>query len=125
MTDCRPLTSDLTVQLSEFTDDARASGQGIVVNFGHYDGAFGMTGSTWSGTIRGIPLSVPVGGYATYEFNTCPADINRDTLLSVQDIFDFLAAYFGAQSAADFNGQGGITVQDIFDSLAAYFNGCG
>lgn len=54
----------------------------------------------------------------------CPADFNQSGSLTVQDIFDFLAAYFGGESGADFNGAGGITVQDIFDYLAAYFAGC-
>jgi hypothetical protein len=42
----------------------------------------------------------------------------------VQDIFDFLAAYFGGEAGGDFNAVGGVTVQDIFDFLAAYFTGC-
>jgi hypothetical protein len=42
----------------------------------------------------------------------------------VQDIFDFLAAYFGHDPRADFNQSGAITVQDIFDFLGAYFAGC-
>jgi hypothetical protein len=42
----------------------------------------------------------------------------------VQDIFDFLAAYFSSAPAADFNRVGGITVQDIFDFLTAYFTAC-
>jgi hypothetical protein len=54
----------------------------------------------------------------------CPANFNQQSGVTVQDIFDFLAAYFGALPAADFNGVGGVTVQDIFDFLAAYFGGC-
>lgn len=54
----------------------------------------------------------------------CPANFNGTNGLSVQDIFDFLAAYFGGVTQADFNQTGGITVQDIFDFLAAYFGGC-
>ncbi len=54
----------------------------------------------------------------------CPADFNGSGAVSVQDIFDFLAAYFAGESAADFNGSGGISVQDIFDYLGAYFLGC-
>ncbi len=54
----------------------------------------------------------------------CPADFNTDGQLSVQDIFDFLAAYFGNNSRADFNLSGSLGVQDIFDYLAAYFAGC-
>ena len=54
----------------------------------------------------------------------CPADFNCSGTLSVQDIFDFLAAWFASAPAADFNGVNGITPQDIFDFLAAWFAGC-
>ncbi len=54
----------------------------------------------------------------------CPADFNLDGAVSVQDIFDYLAAYFGGLSSANFNCVGGVTVQDIFDYLAAYFTPC-
>lgn len=54
----------------------------------------------------------------------CAADFNNSGGVTVQDIFDFLAAYFAGLPTADFNGVGGVTVQDIFDYLAAYFAGC-
>ena len=55
----------------------------------------------------------------------CPADFNHSgPPPTVQDIFDFLAAYFAGDTAADFNRVGGLSVQDIFDFLAAYFTGC-
>ncbi len=54
----------------------------------------------------------------------CRGDFNCMSGLTVQDIFDFLAAYFAASPTGDFNGVGGLTVQDIFDFLAAYFAGC-
>jgi hypothetical protein len=53
----------------------------------------------------------------------CRADFNQSGVLSVQDIFDFLGAYFTGDAAADFNG-GGVSVQDIFDFLGAFFAGC-
>jgi hypothetical protein len=55
---------------------------------------------------------------------TCIADFNHVGGVTVQDIFDFLAAYFTQNPSADVNHVGGITVQDIFDFLAAYFAGC-
>ena len=55
---------------------------------------------------------------------TCPADFNEDEAVTVQDIFDFLAAWFAGNASADFNGAGGVSVQDIFDFLAAWFGGC-
>jgi hypothetical protein len=54
----------------------------------------------------------------------CRADFNYSQTLSVQDIFDFLAAYFTLDPRADINGVGGVTVQDIFDFLGLYFTGC-
>ena len=54
----------------------------------------------------------------------CPADFNGVGGVTVQDIFDFLNAYFGNDPGADFNDSGAVTVQDIFDFLNAYFAGC-
>jgi hypothetical protein len=56
--------------------------------------------------------------------NFCPADFNGSGALTVQDLFDFLNAYFASDPRADFNNSGSITVQDIFDFLMAYFTGC-
>jgi len=55
----------------------------------------------------------------------CPANFNRSGGVTVQDIFDFLSAYFSSANAGDFNGTGACTVQDVFDFLSAYFTGCG
>jgi hypothetical protein len=55
----------------------------------------------------------------------CVGDFNHSGgQPTVQDIFDFLAAYFSGNAAADINHVGIISVQDIFDFLAAYFAGC-
>ncbi len=54
----------------------------------------------------------------------CLADWNGSGAVSIQDIFDFLAAYFAGDAAADFNASGSVSVQDVFDYLAAYFVGC-
>lgn len=64
------LTTDRSVQMSEFSGDAGASGRGIVVNFGNYDGASGVTGTTWTGTLRGQSITVPVGDYRTYTWTS-------------------------------------------------------
>ena len=55
---------------------------------------------------------------------TCAADINCSGALSVQDIFDFLAAWFTLDPHADFNASGAISAQDIFDFLLVWFAGC-
>lgn len=54
----------------------------------------------------------------------CPSDFNQSGSTTVQDIFDFLSAYFVGDPRADINGAGGVTVQDIFDFLSYYFLGC-
>ncbi len=55
----------------------------------------------------------------------CRPDIDGDGQIGVQDIFDFLALWFAADSAADFDGSGGVGLDDLFAFLAAWFNGCG
>ena len=54
----------------------------------------------------------------------CAADFNGSGTATVQDIFDFLGAWFSGDTGADVNGSGSVTVQDIFDFLAAWFAGC-
>lgn len=54
----------------------------------------------------------------------CPADFNADGAATVQDIFDFLTAWFSGAASADVNHTGDITVQDLFDYLTLYFTGC-
>lgn len=54
----------------------------------------------------------------------CPSDFNQSGSTTVQDIFDFLSAYFIGDPRADINGAGGVTLQDIFDFLTFYFLGC-
>ncbi len=54
----------------------------------------------------------------------CAADFNGVGGLDVQDIFDFLNAWFASLPSADFNGINGIDVGDIFDFLNAWFAGC-
>ncbi len=54
----------------------------------------------------------------------CRADFNGDGVVSVPDIFTFLAAWFAMSADADFDLDGVITVPDIFAFLAAWFAGC-
>lgn len=68
----------------------------------------------------------PEYGLVTWSPTTpvCRADFNGSGDVSVQDVFDFLVAYFGGQPSADINGIDGVTVQDIFEFLVFYFAGC-
>jgi hypothetical protein len=52
----------------------------------------------------------------------CPADFNCDGSVAVNDIFDFLNAWFAGSHRADING-GGLGVNDIFDFLNTWFAG--
>lgn len=65
----------------------------------------------------------PVRTPASLTLRVCvgpPGDWNCSGAKTVQDIFDFLAEWFGGN--ADFNSSGATTVQDIFDFLAAWFS---
>jgi hypothetical protein len=93
-------------------------------------GADGLSSRITVAVQRGRNYTIRVGGYSgatgtgVLTLACCPADFNASGIVSVQDIFDFLAAYFANSPRADFNGSGLNSVQDIFDFLAAYFTGC-
>jgi hypothetical protein len=69
-------------------------------------------------------LLLDTGPIAVVVAEPCPADFNASGAVTVQDIFEFLAAYFGDDPSADFNASGTISVQDIFEFLSAYFSPC-
>lgn len=78
----------------------------------------------WRNPVGG-DLTLDVGYTGTLDTDPpCTADFNHSGAVSVQDIFDFLAAYFSGSPSADVNGSGAVSVQDIFDYLAFYFAGC-
>lgn len=54
----------------------------------------------------------------------CLANFNQLGGVTVQDIFDFLGAWFAGSTAANVNADAGVSVQDIFDFLAMWFAGC-
>jgi len=69
MIDHRRLREDRSVQMSEFSEDGGLNGHGIVVNFGLYDGAYGVgAGAAWSGIIRGQNITVAPGSFQTYSW---------------------------------------------------------
>jgi hypothetical protein len=80
-----------------------------------------VTDGTWELIGTG---NAPVSFFALGTPPGCRADFNAVGGVTVQDIFDFLAAWFANDPRANFNGAGGITVQDIFDFLSAWFSGC-
>lgn len=79
-----------------------------------------------AGTNLNEPRTIDFSGIPGDQFvvvASCAADFNGVGGVSVQDIFDFLAAWFASNLAADINSSGTVTVQDIFDFLALWFQG--
>jgi len=54
----------------------------------------------------------------------CRANFNGIGGVTVQDIFDFLTAFFSNDLAADIDNSGAVSVQDIFDYIGAFFASC-
>ncbi len=80
----------------------------------------------WTGACSGTgPCNITLANSAavTATFG-CSADFNNSESISVQDIFDFLTAWFAGNTAADVNNSGVLSVQDIFDFLGFWFAGC-
>jgi len=102
--------------------DFSASGAPIEFGYATYNSA-GDLGDTQLYTMgSGIDnWSITLNAAAP---NPCTGDFNGDGTPTVQDLFDFIAAYFSGDPRADINTSGAITVQDIFDFIAAYFAGC-
>jgi uncharacterized protein (TIGR03437 family) len=97
------LTSDRSVQMAEFSADGGQSGKGIVVNFGIYDGAYGVTGTVWNGTLRGQALAVPVNGYRTYSWTAAApqtqASVSAASYSSATLAPESIVAAFGSNLA--------------------------
>lgn len=54
----------------------------------------------------------------------CIADFNCVGGVGLQDLFDYLRAWFARDPTADVNGYGSVSLQDLFDFLGAWFAGC-
>jgi subtilisin-like proprotein convertase family protein len=75
------------------------------------------TGTASCGFTASGPLTI------TAEFR-CKADFDGSGVITVQDIFDFLNAWFAGDPRTDVDGVPGISVQDIFTFLNIWFAGC-
>jgi hypothetical protein len=124
--------------------DSPASGCGIMMvihgqsfkftHIGSGRGFFGVISDTTFSSVeyrRDEDSTIPAEiwaldnlAFADTAATTCIADFNRSGGVTVQDVFDFLVAYFAALPSADINGAGGVTIQDVFDYLASFFSGC-
>ncbi len=55
----------------------------------------------------------------------CPADVDGNGAINVDDIDAFIAAFLGGDLAADFDGNGFLNVDDIDAFVASFLAGCG
>lgn len=69
----------------------------------------------------GIASVVDIGAFE-FQGVSCPCDQNGSGDVTLQDLFDFLAAFFSG--GGDFNGNGATTTQDLFDFLGCWFAAC-
>jgi len=75
--------------------------------------------------VPGTPAEIVATGLPVpMETIPCAADFNGANGLTLQDLFDFLDAYFRNDVRADYNGAGGVDIQDVWDYLGGYFVGC-
>jgi len=87
-------------------------------------------GACCAGTICSIAPQASCNGRWGGSGTTCPvatccqADVNGQSGLTVEDIFDFLGLWFTGDPAANFDGTPGILIDDVFAFLTAYFTGC-
>lgn len=113
----------------------RQSSTGMWTNLTDIPGTLQGTGSSkllllaplgLGGSYRCIVTSSACGSVtsAPAVVSACQADFNCSGAVTVQDIFDFLTAWFASDPRADVNASGSITVQDVFDFLSAWFAGC-
>lgn len=89
-----------------------------------------ITASITDCTGNGLPDSCEIAAGVALDLNNngvpdlcCPADIDGNGAVSVEDVFGYLFFYFRGMARADVNRAGGVTVQDLFEFLAAYFGG--
>lgn len=72
-----------------------------------------------------VPMLADCNAVGNNTTPCCKADFNKTNGVSVQDIFDYLAAWFGSDPIANIttNGVGIPSVQALFDYLGAWFGG--
>jgi len=105
--------------------NANAIRWGTTYNFGFTTNAAPTTGSATLGLFQPGPvMTLTFPGLPVPTGNPCTADFNHDGNVAIQDLFDYLSAWFAADPRASINHAGTPTIQDIFDYLALWFTGC-
>lgn len=114
---------------------AGAPGEGVITRPWKLTGGGSALGVTyfaqWLIDDPGAPGGVARSTVARISFfcprqgcGNCAADMTGDGETTVQDIFEFLAAFFAGDIRADLNASMTLSVQDVFDFLTEYFTGC-
>ncbi|USO00136.1 MAG: hypothetical protein H6810_05600 [Phycisphaeraceae bacterium] len=73
---------------------------------------------------RAARLSLFCGGWCPDATNPCPADLNGDGVLDLQDVQAFVAAFVGGDPVADLNGDGVLDLRDVQTFIAGFTAGC-
>jgi hypothetical protein len=110
-----------------------------------FEGGFGT--STATGTVRSFDLAVLDGNHDgtpdscqiasgqlrdddhngipdSVQFNPCRADFNNIGGVTIDDLNDFLSAWFAGDPSADVDEVAGLAVRDVIVFIAMWFSGC-
>lgn len=77
----------------------------------------------WASPVYPARTTIAGTGEITFEV-VCLADFNRDNSVTLQDLFEYMDAWFAAAPDADVNNDQAVTLQDLFDFLDLWFVGC-
>lgn len=85
-----------------------------------------QTGLNNSGTLVFAATTEDSAGVFTVDLNRlfCRADLNRDGVLDISDIFRFLDLYFSGSPRGDFDGSGTLSAGDFYRYIDLWVSGC-
>lgn len=86
-----------------------------------FEGREGYVAGQSEGRAYSLPFVLEGARTAT---PICLGDFDGSGDVTLQDLFDFLSAFFAGQGRADINNSGDVTLQDVFDYLTHFFGGC-
>ncbi|MFN7021004.1 MAG: GC-type dockerin domain-anchored protein [Phycisphaerales bacterium] len=100
------------------------NGTGLPFASGDFTGAFQWRATIGAGQSRAFRSAFSLNTPAVPEPPACRADFNGMGGVTLQDVFDYLGAWFVSSPMAEIDGFAGITLQDLFDYLGLWFTGC-